>query len=191
MNGFANLDGCGKFRDLSPGSLKPRTIHRLIVGRDTAVKQLSRAEAAKQLGDPFATLLLLKGTFPNTAGDILAALDRATKPGDPLRERFFFFVGEATQIPTSERVARDVRFLVTTGRTGFGPEDGPDLMINVFHPESEDAELRPGTAEPAGSTTTGPRSAATGGSLPATRATRSSPTASSRARSRATPVATC
>jgi len=141
MNGFANPDGCGKFRDLPPGSLKPRTIHRFIVGRDTEVKQLSQADAAKQLGDPFATLLLLKGTFPNTAGDILKALDKATKAGNPLRERFFFFVGEATQIPASAKVARNVRFLVTTGRTGPGEEDGPDIMISVFHPDSEDAEL--------------------------------------------------
>lgn len=141
MNGFANPDGCGKFRDLSPGSLKPGTIHRLIVGRDAEVKQLSKAEAARQLGDPFATLLLLKGTFPNTAGDILKALDKATKPGDPLRTRFFFLVGEATQIPATERVARHVRFLVTTGPTGAGPDGGPDLMISVFHPDSEDAEL--------------------------------------------------
>lgn len=141
MSAFSNPDGCGKFRDLGPGALKPRTIHRLIVGEDPMVQQLNQADAAKQLGDPFATLLLLKGTFPNTAGDILTGLDNATKAGDPLRERFFFFVGEATQIPATERVARNVRFLVTTGRTGSRPEDGPDLMISVFHPDSEDAEL--------------------------------------------------
>jgi hypothetical protein len=141
VSGPDNPDGCGRFRNLAPAALKPGTIHRLIVGHDSEVKQLSQTEATEQLGDPFATLLLLKGTFPNTAGEILAALDKATKPGDPLRERSFFFVGEATQIPGNERVARHVRFLVTTGRTGSGPEDGPDLMFSVFHPDSEDAEL--------------------------------------------------
>lgn len=138
MSGFSNPNGCGKFRDLAPDALKPRTIHRLIVGKDSAVKQLTQAEAEKQLGDPFATLVLLKGTFPNTAGDILAALDKATKPNDPLRDRLFFFVGEATQIPGTERVDRHVRFLVTTGAV---PDVGPDVMISVFHPDSEDAEL--------------------------------------------------
>jgi hypothetical protein len=141
VSAFVNPEGCGKFRGLPAGSLKPGTIHRLIVGHDHKVKQLTQAEAAKQLGDPFATLVLLKGTFPNTAGEILEALDKATKPGDPLRERSFFFVGEATQIPAGERVNRSVRFLVTTGRTGPGPEDGPDLMFSVFHPDSPDAEL--------------------------------------------------
>src|SRR5688572_24994740 len=114
MSGFSNPEGCGVFRGLPPGSLRPRTIHRFIVGHDARVTQLTRADAAQQLSDPFATLLLLKGTFPNTAADILTALDDATKPGDPLRKRLFFFVGEATQIPASERVERHVRFLVTT-----------------------------------------------------------------------------
>jgi hypothetical protein len=138
MTGSTNPDeGCSAFRGLPPGALKPGTIHQLIVGHDAEVKQLTQTEAARQLGDPFATHLLLKGTFPNTAGDILDALDEATKPGDPLRKRLFFLVGEATQIPANERVDRHVRFLVTTGT---GPE-GPDLMFSVFHPDSEDAEL--------------------------------------------------
>jgi hypothetical protein len=138
MTAFTNPDGCGKFRGLPPGSLRPRTIHRLIVGRDTKIERLTQAEATQQLNDPFATLLLLKGTFPNTAADILAGLDKATKRGDPLRERLFFFVGEATQIPANERVDRHVRFLVTTKPDR---EDGPDILISVFHPDSEDAEL--------------------------------------------------
>ena len=91
MSAFSNPDGCGKFRrDLGPGALKPRTIHRLIVGEDTKVQQLTQAEAEKQLGDPFATLLLLKGTFPNTAGDIPGRLDKATKAGDPRRRRSMY-----------------------------------------------------------------------------------------------------
>lgn len=138
MSGSTNPDeGCGAFRGIAPGTLKPRTIHRLIVGHDTQVMSLTQAEAADQLGDPFATLLLLKGTFPNTAGDILDALDKATKPSDRLRKRLFFFVGEATQIPANERVDRHVRFLVTTGADA----EGPDLMLSVFHPDSEDAEV--------------------------------------------------
>jgi hypothetical protein len=138
MTGFTNPEGCGVFRGLPPGSLRPRTIHQFIVGHDSEVKQLTQAEAANQLGDPFATLLLLKGTFPNTAGDILTGLDNATKRGDPLRKRLFFFVGEATQIPANEKIDRHVRFLVTTEPD---PANGPDIMISVFHPDSEDAEL--------------------------------------------------
>lgn len=138
MSDFENPDGCRAFRGLPPGSLKPQTIHWLIVGRDDQVLQLEQAEAEAQLGDPFATLLLLRGTFPNTAADILKGLDQATKPGDPLRRRLFFFVGEATQIPAKERVDRHVRFLVTTE-----PDRnvGPDIVISVFGPDSEDAEV--------------------------------------------------
>lgn len=66
--------------------------------------------AAAQLNDPFATLLLRKGVFPNTAGEILDGLDAATEPGDRLRKRLFFFVGEATQISADEQVDRHVRF---------------------------------------------------------------------------------
>jgi hypothetical protein len=131
-------ESCGAFRGLPPGALAPNTIHRLIVGRDRAVQKLTRAEAAAQLGDPFATLLLLKGTFPDTAGGVFDALDRATKPRDPLRKRTFFFVGEATQVPVRAKgVDRNVRFLVATG----SGQKGPDLLVSAFHPDSEDVEL--------------------------------------------------
>jgi hypothetical protein len=133
-----NPEGCAAFRGLPPNSLKPRTIHRMIVGVDAGIQELTQDVAARQLGDPFATLLLLNGTFPNTAGDVLTALDKVTKAGDLLRERFFFFVGEATQIPGTEKVDRHLRFLVTTG---FDPDNGPDLMLSAFHPDSEDTEL--------------------------------------------------
>lgn len=132
---------CGAFRGLPPGSLRPDTIHRLIIGEDRDVLRLTRAQAAEQLADPFATLMLLKGRFPNTAGDVLDGLDRATKKGDPLRKRSFFFLGEGSQVPARKenaRVERNLRFLVTTGAD---PERGPDLMISTFHPESEDVEL--------------------------------------------------
>ncbi|MDQ4125187.1 MAG: hypothetical protein M3134_06270 [Actinomycetota bacterium] len=132
---------CMVFRDrLVAGALRPRTIHRFVVGEDDRVQVLNREEAAAQLADPFATLLLLQGTFPSTAGDVLAGLDAATKPKDPLRKRSFFFLGEGSQVPVNAQtrgVDRNLRFLVTTGS---GPL-GPDLMISTFHPDSPDVEL--------------------------------------------------
>lgn len=129
---------CGVFRSGPVAkALRPKTIHRFIVGRDDRVVILNREEAAKQLGDPFATLLLLKGTFPNTAAAVLDELKRATGPNDPLGKRLFFMVGEGLQVPPRASVRRNLRFLATTGTS----RQGPDVMLSTFHPDSEDVEL--------------------------------------------------
>ena len=73
--------------------LQPNAVHRFVVGEDAAVRVLSTDEAARGLGDAFATLLLLRGIFPRTAGQVLEALDRTTADGDPLRKGLFFSVG--------------------------------------------------------------------------------------------------
>jgi hypothetical protein len=74
---------CAVFRELSPESLIPGAVHRFVVGEDTALRTLSAEQASGELGDPFATLLLLRGSFPSTAGEVLAALDEATETADP------------------------------------------------------------------------------------------------------------
>lgn len=129
---------CGVFRS-GPvaAALKPRTIHRFIVGRDDRVVLLSREEAAKQLGDPFATLLLLKGKFPDTAAEVLDELRKATGPNHRLGKRLFFMLGEGLQVPAKASVRRNLRFLVTTGTS----QKGPDVMLSTFHPDSQDVEV--------------------------------------------------
>jgi hypothetical protein len=131
---------CAAFRRLPPGTLRPNAIHRFVVGEDAEVRVLSTAEAARELGDAFATLLLLRGFFPSTAGEVLAALDRETSEGDPLRHGPTFLLGEGSQIRMSaatRNVDRRLRFLVARG---IG-KDGADVLVSAFHPDEGDVEL--------------------------------------------------
>lgn len=128
---------CGAFRRLRPESLQDGRVHRFVVGEDTRVRVLTGEEAAGELGDPFATALLLRGSFPRTAGQVLEALQQqAPELGRPL----FFLLGEGSQIPFSAATAgvqRRLRFLVALG---VGPE-GADVLISAFHPDEGDVEL--------------------------------------------------
>ena len=131
---------CAAFRRLPPEVLQPDAIHRLVVGEDVQPRVLSRAEAAAELGDPFATFLLLRGIFPRSAGQVLDELDRAVPDGDPLRDGLFFLLGEGSQIPmtpATEAVDRRLRFLVVRG---VGAQ-GADLLLSSFHPDEGDVEL--------------------------------------------------
>lgn len=130
---------CAAFNDLD-GRLDDSKIHRFVVGDDAEPRVMSPADAAAELGDPFATLLLLEGVFPNTAGEVLAALDDATDDNDPLRQTQFFLVGEGSQIPVTADTAgvrRNLRFLAARGS---GP-DGPDILLSAFHPDQSDVEV--------------------------------------------------
>ncbi|HMJ35211.1 MAG TPA: hypothetical protein VK501_14970 [Baekduia sp.] len=132
-------EGCMMFVQF-PGALERTAIHRFVLGEDREPRALSAGEAAAELGDPFATLLLLKGIFPGTAGDVLDALRDATDPADSLRQTQFFLLGEGSQItltPETAEVQRDLRFLVSCG----GGPDGPDIILSAFHPEQSDVEV--------------------------------------------------
>lgn len=131
-----NRVGCEAFRDHLP-PMTSGVIHRFVVGKDEELRAYRAGEAEAELADPFATLLLLRGVFPITAGDVLRELNQAAPAGDPLAQRMFFFVGENSQIPFTESAQRSLRFLATTGQT---PE-GPDVMISAFNPEETDVEL--------------------------------------------------
>jgi hypothetical protein len=131
---------CAVFRRLPPEALEPDTVHRFVVGEDRSPRKLTAEEASRELGDPFAALLLLRGVFPRTAGEVLTALDQATQEGDALRSKMFFLLGEGSQIPfgpDTASVQRNLRFLVARGK---GPE-GPDLLLSSFHPDEGDVEL--------------------------------------------------
>ena len=180
---------CAAFRRLPPELLQPDRVHRFVVGEDPAPRALTGEEAAAELGDPFATLLLLRGVFPRTAGEVLAALDRATIEGDPLRRGFFFLLGEGSQIPMTPATAavdRNLRFLAARG---IGP-DGADVLISAFHPDEGNVELMSWDRRRAGSTTTRPSAPARPGCSPATPDTRWPTRPRARGRSRATCRAT-
>ena len=128
---------CNAFRGLTAKDLDDGTVHRFIVGQDTVMTAFTADEAKAELGDPFATQLLLAGTFPRTAGDVLEALKAANPPmADPM----FFVLGDGSQIPFTPETAnveRSMRFLTALGH---GPE-GADVLISAFHPDETDVEL--------------------------------------------------
>jgi hypothetical protein len=127
------------FRNLPPGELEPDKIHRFVLGEDAEPRVLDAAAAAAELADPFATLLLLQGTFPRTAGEVLTSLDNVVKEDSPLRARMFFLLGEGSQIPFTPETAsvnRNLRFVVAT----VG-DRGPDLLLSSFTPDEGDVEL--------------------------------------------------
>jgi hypothetical protein len=125
-------------------NLDPDRIHRFVVGEDPEPRPMSPAEAEQELGDLFATLLLLKGKFPRTAEESVTAIKEASPAGDPLRHQMSFLLGEGGQIAFDDGSAsleRGLRFVVTLGATADGPPDGPDILVSVFHPQSDDVEL--------------------------------------------------
>lgn len=133
--------GCEVFRDrLKVADLRANAIHRFVVGEDRALRALGAQEAADELGDPFATQLLLRGTFPRTAGEVLDAFAGVRPEGDLFRSPRFFLVGDGSQIaftPETAAVARNMRFLVALRS---GPE-GPEVMLSSFNPDEGDVEL--------------------------------------------------
>jgi hypothetical protein len=83
---------------------------------------MSAEEVARELNDPFALLLLRKGTLPTTVHELLGAIDAATSPGDNLRNQMTFLIGEGSQIPWSPATAsldRGLRLAVTRGAGVF------------------------------------------------------------------------
>ena len=131
---------CSVFGRLD-GNLDRKRIHSFVVGIDTAPRPMAREDATRELGDPFATLLLLKGIFPRTAQQCLEELDKATKPRDRLRRQMSFLLGETSQLPRSANVDRTIRFVITRGSDGNGPPVGPDILLSVSFPNQSDIEL--------------------------------------------------
>src|SRR5262245_26965215 len=58
-----------------PQSLQAGKIYRFVLGLDDSPQPLSDSDAAELLGDPFAELLLKRGTFPLSLEKLLAALN--------------------------------------------------------------------------------------------------------------------
>lgn len=130
---------CAELERQSQG-LDDDAVHRFVLGQDDGPRKLSPQEASRELGDPFAQLVLLAGTFPRTAGEVLTGITQAVGDDDPLRVHQFFVVGEGGQIapvPGAPPVNRNLRFLVTCGA---GP-GGPDIMVSAFHPDQGTVEV--------------------------------------------------
>lgn len=95
--------------------LEPGRLYRFVLGLDDAPSQMTDAEIDKLLQDPFAQLLLRRGTFPLTLRELLSALDAVNGEADGLPEQKTFLVADGGQIPWTPETAdvnRLLRFAV-------------------------------------------------------------------------------
>jgi hypothetical protein len=132
----ASKVGSGKARSAFaraevPASVDAQQIHRFILGLDKAPTVMSDKEAADELNDPFAVLLLRQGVFPSTVNEVLAEIDAAVGEDHPLHRKSqgSFIVGEGSQIPWSEEtrsLSRGLRLVVTRGQNNL-----IDLLIST------------------------------------------------------------
>lgn len=118
------------------------SVVRFVVGEDAQPHKMTQAEMDDELGDPFATLLLNKGVFPTTGGEILTAIDGKVGANDPLgsKSQMSFVLGEGSQIPLPDATPSTnagMRFLVSRGS---GPK-GPDLIISTADPNETFVEV--------------------------------------------------
>lgn len=117
--------------------LSDDTVSRFIHGLDEAPVLLSAEEATAQLRDQFAVRLLNAGIFPNTAGEVLHALEQIDA-GGPLATQRFFLVGEGSQLSADvSNAQRNMRFLISCGP---GPE-GAEVVVSSFHPDQGMVEV--------------------------------------------------
>jgi hypothetical protein len=139
--GDLSLVSCGVFSELAE-SAGSNALVRFIVGEDSEPQTLGADDIERELGDPFATLLLAKGTFPKTAEGVFEDLDRAIGERDALSKasQRAFILGEGSQIAFNDapQLERNFRFVVTRGSA---PE-GPDVIVSAFFPDqADDIEL--------------------------------------------------
>lgn len=119
--------------------LDPERVHRFVVGVDRGPVALDAGEAARLLGDPFATLLLLRGTFPRSGLELVTQLRRASGALAALSSVLTFVLGEGSQIPfgpDTARLERGLRFLAACGETGT-----PDVIVSTPGPHDPFVEV--------------------------------------------------
>jgi hypothetical protein len=108
-------------------------IFRFIMGLDAAPQNMSDADAAATLNDPFAVLLLRRGTFPQTLADLLAALDAVNNEPAGVPTQRNFLVGEGSQIawtPATANLDRHLRWAIARS-SPTAPGGEVDLLIST------------------------------------------------------------
>jgi hypothetical protein len=122
-------------------SAPPGSLLRFLVGKDDEPQTMVGEEIARELNDPFATLLLRQGRFPETAEAVFAELDEVVGEGHPLSRntQFSFLVAEGSQVAKDPNKGFDrrERFLVTRGQGA----EGPELLVSAFQPSRGLVEL--------------------------------------------------
>lgn len=106
-----------RFSTMSESNCEPvvgAKIYRYIAGIDRCVTPMTDQDIAKTLNDPFATVILRKGSFPDSINAISTAI---LGSGLNLQEANYL-VGEGSQIPTtiaSRDEPRNLRYVLTWG----------------------------------------------------------------------------
>jgi hypothetical protein len=100
--------------------LEAGKVYRLVVGLDTHPTPMSTSDMEELLRDPFAELLLRRGTFPLSLRSLLNAFEAFN--GDPLGlpEQDCYLVADGGHIPYSEAPSldRSFRLVITRARGG-------------------------------------------------------------------------
>jgi hypothetical protein len=127
--------GCGALMRLS--GFPPASLHRFVIGKDSAPVPLGVEEIRSQLDDPFAQRLLADGEFPKTADALIEAFKRAVGRDEPQAVERSFLVGEGSQIPPDEVPfgGRTIRFVIALGMPQV------DLIVSASSPASTSIEM--------------------------------------------------
>jgi hypothetical protein len=132
----------------------PGQIYRFIDGIDRCMMPMVDPQPAKELNDPWGSLVLRKnaggaGPWPGSVADIVSAM--ASVNSSNQFQQFSYLVGEGTQIPTTiapRTGNRDLRYVITWGTSitspsvflsaapaGVSPgEPAPFLQVIAFDP---------------------------------------------------------
>jgi hypothetical protein len=104
-------------------------VYRFVLGLDNEPKPLEPTDVEQLLRDPFAELLLKRGTFPLSLRDLLAAFDTWNDKPEGLPQQDSFFIADGGQVPWSLQTAalnRQFRFAVARSRA-----NNMDVLISA------------------------------------------------------------
>ena len=90
-----------------------------MVGADAAPRKMTAAEV-KELGDPFATLLLARGKFPRSGEEVVDGDPGGVRKGDPLKTLRTFVVGEGSQLARGDSAGGRPRRCASSSRSAAG-----------------------------------------------------------------------
>jgi len=119
----------GLERAASP-RIDPKKINQHIEGEPQGRGVMSDEDVEQLLKDPFATLVLRRGRFPEDLMEILEAFDEQNDADDAVPDQSTFLVSEGGQIPFAPGVDKGgTRLITVRSRAG-----SPEVMIQTLLP---------------------------------------------------------
>jgi hypothetical protein len=120
-------------------TVDPERINQHIEGRKDGRRVMVDEEVERLLNDPFAVLVLRRGRFPRSFGEILDAVGEHDASAEGLPQRETYLISEGGQIPFTPGVDKGgSRLIAACFRT-----NSPELMVSTllppgFSPRAED-----------------------------------------------------